>query len=320
MLEDPTKRLMNLNTLDSSLIYGQIYRQQYYSTIQGSDASNLLNGDNNANAIYGNGGNDTLNGLGGNDLLDGGIGNDTMDGGTGNDKLFGGAGNDTMYGGDGNDYFVGGDGYDKMFGGDGHDTVDYSSSTGAVYIQMNGSTFGGNDQVSGIEDLIGSNFDDVIDGNDDANMIKGGAGNDNIWGGAGNDTIYGGEGDDVLFGGTGANIIDGGAGNDHIHAGAGNYNDVVTGGSGADTFHWQVDVANGHDIITDFDPLQDALDLLDPYGNGSPKVNVGTSADGDVLILFGNSTIELDGVHNQGWGSLQDLQNAGFNIEYTVVN
>lgn len=320
MLEDPTKRLMNANTLDSSLYFGDFYRQQYYSTIQGSDASNVLDGESHANAIYGNGGNDTLNGYAGNDLLDGGTGNDKLDGGIGNDKLFGGDGNDTLLGGDGNDYFVGGAGYDKMVGGAGHDTADYSTSTHGVYLDMSDGNFGGNDDISGIEDFIGSNFDDDVDGNDDANLMKGGAGNDNLWGGAGNDTILGGEGDDYLFGGLGANMVDGGNGNDHIHAGAGNYNDVVTGGAGADTFHWLVDEVNGHDIVTDFDPLQDALDLLDPYGDGSPNVFVNTSADGDVVIAFGNSTIELDGVQNQGWASIQDLQNAGFNIEYTVVN
>ena len=227
MLEDPTKRLMNLNTLEASQYYGQVYRQQYYSTTQGSDGSNVLDGESHANAIYGNGGNDKLNGLGGNDLLDGGIGNDELNGGEGHDKLFGGAGNDTLYGEDG---------------------------------------------------------------------------------------------DDHLFGSSGANIIYGGNGDDHIHAGAYNYNDVVTGGAGHDTFHWQVDSVSGHDIITDFDPLQDALDLLDPYGAGSPDVHVNTGADGDVVIAFGSSTVELDGVQNQGWSTIQDLQNAGFNIEYTVVN
>ncbi|WP_374653336.1 hypothetical protein [Dongia sp.] len=320
MLEDPTKRLMNLNTLDSSLYQYQIYRQQYYSTIQGSDGSNVLDGESHANAIYGNGGNDTLNGYAGNDLLDGGIGNDKLDGGIGNDKLFGGDGNDTLLGGDGNDYFVGGAGYDKMVGGAGHDTVDYSTSTHGVYIDMSDGNFGGHDDVSGIEDFIGSLFDDDVDGNDDANLMKGGAGNDNLWGGAGNDTILGEEGDDYLFGGTGANIIDGGNGNDHIHAGGGNYDDVVTGGAGADTFHWQVDVVNGHDIITDFDPLADALELNNPYGNGSANVFVNTSADGDVVIAFGNSTVELNGVQNQGWASIQDLQNAGWNINYISID
>ena len=94
----------------------------------------------------------------------------------------------------------------------------------------------------------------------------------------------------------------------------------MTGGAGADTFHWQVDVVNGHDIITDYDPLTDALELLNPYGNGSANVFVNTSADGDVLISFENSSVELNGVQNQGWGSLQDLQNAGFNINYVSID
>lgn len=318
MLEDPTKRLMDLNALDASLYAGQIYRQVYYSTTQGSDAANVLNGESHANAIYGNGGNDTLNGLGGNDLLDGGTGNDKLDGGTGNDKLFGGDGNDTLTGGAGDDYFDGGAGYDKMDGGAGHDTVDYSKSTHGVYIQMNGSTFGGNDQVSNIEDLIGSDFDDDIDGNSSNNVISGGKGNDNLGGGDGNDTLSGGEGNDYLFGQGGNDTINGGVGDDHIHAGSGN--DVVTGGTGHDTFHWQVDAVVGNDVITDFDPLQDALELLDPYGAGSPNVFVGSSADGDVMFSFNGGTVELNGVQNQGWSSVQDLQNAGFNIDYTVVN
>jgi len=42
------------------------------------------------------------------------------------------------------------------------------------------------------------------DGNELANVMKGGTGADELWGGQGNDTLIGGSGDDVLIGGDGA--------------------------------------------------------------------------------------------------------------------
>ncbi|MDO4906702.1 Ig-like domain-containing protein [Neisseria sp.] len=54
-----------------------------------------------------------------------------------------------------------------------------------------------------IENLIGSEYDDVLTGNDADNIITGGAGSDILTGGAGNDYLDGGSGADVLIGGTG---------------------------------------------------------------------------------------------------------------------
>lgn len=54
-----------------------------------------------------------------------------------------------------------------------------------------------------IENLIGSEYDDVLTGNDADNIITGGAGSDILDGGAGNDYLDGGSGADVLIGGTG---------------------------------------------------------------------------------------------------------------------
>ncbi len=54
-----------------------------------------------------------------------------------------------------------------------------------------------------IENLIGSEHDDVLTGNNADNHIIGGAGNDTLRGGAGNDYLDGGSGADTLTGGSG---------------------------------------------------------------------------------------------------------------------
>ncbi len=85
----------------------------------------------------------------GNDSLHGGSGADQILGGLGNDEILGFDGNDTLQGGSGNDYIIGGAGSDDLYGNGGRDTL-----SGA----------GGNDRLFG--------------GPNDADWIKGGAGND----------------------------------------------------------------------------------------------------------------------------------------------
>ena len=67
-----------------------------------------------------------------------------------------------------------------------------------------------------IENLIGSNYDDRLYGNEVANKIEGGAGNDLIEGWDGVDTLIGGAGNDTLYGGVGNDSIEGGDGNDTL--------------------------------------------------------------------------------------------------------
>ncbi|NVK42691.1 MAG: calcium-binding protein [Oceanospirillaceae bacterium] len=76
-----------------------------------------------------------------------------------------------------------------------------------------------------IENVIGSDFDDIIEGNTADNELKGGGGNDTLDGGAGSDRLYGGThndnisggaGNDVIYGGHGADTLDGGAGTDAV--------------------------------------------------------------------------------------------------------
>jgi Ca2+-binding RTX toxin-like protein len=120
------------------------------------------------------------------------------------------------------------------------------------------------------------------------------------------------------MGSQGADNINGGEGNDFINAGTGS--DTITGGAGADKFEWMIDAPlHGKDVITDFDPLADALNFYDPYGGSKVDLFVGKSADGDVMFSWNGGSVELDGVQNQGWTNVQDLQNAGIDVTYTQV-
>lgn len=141
----------------------------------------------------GSDGPDTLIGGSGDDRLEGFGGDDVLDGGAGNDRLFGDAGDDRL---------IGGAGDDLLDGGAGNDTADYSGATAAVtvdlrltYSQNTGGA--GTDTLVGIENLIGSAFNDKLMGNDLANRLQGGAGDDILLGGGGDDILDGGTGFDT---------------------------------------------------------------------------------------------------------------------------
>ena len=150
---------------------------------------------------------DKLTGDGNSNTISGGLGNDTIDGDAGNDTLYGNAGNDIIFGGDGNDTLVGGASADVLNGGNGIDAAAYWDATTGVTASLLtpannlGDAFG--DTYVSIENLIGSNFNDILTGDGNSNTISGGLGNDTINGGDGNDWLAGGAGADVLNGGNG---------------------------------------------------------------------------------------------------------------------
>jgi Ca2+-binding RTX toxin-like protein len=65
------------------------------------------------------------------------------------------------------------------------------------------STGDGTDTLTSIENLIGSGFNDRLDGTNTANVLEGSAGADTCMGYDGNDTLIGGAGNDSLTGGGG---------------------------------------------------------------------------------------------------------------------
>ena len=103
----------------------------------------------------------------------------------------------------GRDMFYGSDGErDTIDGGSSNDTLSYENSSAAVSVSLlrgrgNGGDAAG-DRISNIENLIGSNYDDMIWGDGAANRLTGGLGDDTLVGNGGDDYILAGLGTDVI--------------------------------------------------------------------------------------------------------------------------
>jgi Ca2+-binding RTX toxin-like protein len=81
------------------------------------------------------------------------------------------------------------------------------------------------------ENVLGSDYADLIIANGGSNVLMGLGGNDTLMGGAGNDWLFGGEGDDYLYGQGGNDFLDGGPGLDYLDGGAGDNTLVDPDGS-----------------------------------------------------------------------------------------
>lgn len=137
------------------------------------------------------------------------------------ENIYGSVLNDVLTGNNAQNVLEGGAGADDLDGGAGIDTASYAGSSDAVTVTVNatsGNTGGdaAGDKLYNIENLVGSDGDDTLTGDDGANIIYGGKGDDTIKGMGGRDTLYGNEGDDLLTGGEGADTIYGGSGTDTV--------------------------------------------------------------------------------------------------------
>lgn len=177
------------------------------ATIVGTRGADVLRGTRGADVIAGLGGDDRISGGGGNDVICGGAGHDRLVGGPGSDRLLGGAGADRLVGGRGNDRLLGGDGRDRLdggpgddalLGGSGSDTALYRSAPRGVEADLGAGTASGwgADVLRDIEELVGSDYADVLTG------------------GPGDDVLRGRSGDDLLDGADGMDLLDGGPGVD----------------------------------------------------------------------------------------------------------
>lgn len=198
----------------------------YGTTIENAIGSNFADkiiGNDVANELEGRAGNDILDGgLGADDMI-GGLGDDiyyvdnTLDKVTelaneGIDTVFSKLASNTItanvenlvlqstaaanaLGNALNNVIYTGAGNNSINGGNGTDTVDYSYATAAVTVSLavSGSqaTGGsGNDTLTSIENLTGSDFADTLTGNTGNNVMNGGKGADSMTGGAGDDSYY----------------------------------------------------------------------------------------------------------------------------------
>ncbi|WP_179222026.1 calcium-binding protein [Inquilinus limosus] len=232
--------------------------------VDGSDYNDTIHGSDERNWLYGGYGDDKLFGEGGDDNLSGGIE------GNGSDVLDGGLGADTA-----SFLFFG---YPPRVG------VQADLSTGIASFGD-----GKDDTMISIENLVGTNFADILKGNAAANVLDGADGRDTLSGGAGADTLNGGEGSDFLNGGAGADVLIGGGAADTI---------VYDGPAGV-TVDLTTLIASGGDaagdtIGNDIENIRGTAGFGDVL-TGSATANVLSGSGGsDVLNGMGGSDT-LDG-------------------------
>jgi Ca2+-binding RTX toxin-like protein len=137
--------------------------------------------------IYGYEGNDAIYARGGPDYVHGGPGNDLLYGEVSYDRIYGGPGDDRIAGGPGDDYIIGDDIFDDV----GKDTANFYSSPAAISasLRTNVATGEGSDRMAGIENLVGSKYNDSLTGDSGPNTLRGYEGKDSYYGSFGNDTI-----------------------------------------------------------------------------------------------------------------------------------
>ncbi|WP_293566844.1 calcium-binding protein [Phaeodactylibacter sp.] len=120
-------------------------------------------------------------------------------------------------------------GSDHLVGSWWNETINGQSGDDALFGGDGDDTINGG---AGDDWLFGGGDNDIVDGGDDDDIIFGGDGNDELIGGSGDDAIFGGDGDDYIDGGDGADWIDAGDGADLIIGGAGD--DIIYAGGGDD--------------------------------------------------------------------------------------
>lgn len=146
------------------------------------------------------------------DTLEGDGSANELRGADGGDNLFGDAGADTLFGQNGNDVLDGGAGADSLNGGDGFDVASYQSAAAGVRVALWNPVLNMGDAAGDViqfstEVVLGSNFNDNLQGNTGDNNLRGAAGADLILGGFGNDTLEGGAGADDMGGGDGFDVV-----------------------------------------------------------------------------------------------------------------
>lgn len=291
-----------------------------HDTLFGDDGNDLIRGGSGRDVIHGGADNDTLNGGHDNDTIYGGGGDDSLYGGEstliaeegwvftlpgGSDRLYGGTGNDWLRGHDGADFLFGEDDNDRLVGDAGGDRLDGGSGIDTAIYTYSGARSPGledgvevslrtglgkyadaeGDTLVNIENLQGSQFNDVLEGNDGENRLTGMDGDDVIMGAGGNDKLYAGDGDDTLKGGAGSDWIRGHDGRDVIDGGTGN--DRIYGDGDADVFLFYAGGQDGQGPADSVSAVGSGYDIVYDFEAGLDRIQFETSRQTNVVDSFG---------------------------------
>jgi VCBS repeat-containing protein len=170
------------------------------------------------------------------------------------------------------------------------DSGDYMYNAGtlnAVY------TLGGNDTIQG-----GSIDSHLFGGDGDDALYDYRGGNDTLYGGAGNDTLRSGDGNDIIYGGDGSDFIVGDAGADTYI--------FRQGDTGIDTIYMSVvdgDKVDISDFLTQYDPLQDAIDDFVHLSDNGFEVTLSVDVDGQGA----GQAIDIANLRGVAGATIQDL-------------
>ncbi|HAG52745.1 MAG TPA: hypothetical protein DCL21_03050, partial [Alphaproteobacteria bacterium] len=195
----------------------------------------------------------------------------------------------------GDDLIYSSSGKDIILGGEGSDTVSYARSTSAVNVDLEGGNtnwgYAQNDILVQVENLQGSNFNDVLKGDSGSNTLDGSKGSDSLYGMGGTDTLLI-DNDDA--------VVDGGSGYDTVK---------ITNSNSSNGNHFNFsDSLVGHSIdvsgVEEFDMTNsyagevihmDIADLLSTAQSNEIiiKGNVFGSGDDDKVNLADKTTTEI---------------------------
>jgi Ca2+-binding RTX toxin-like protein len=301
--------------------------------------------------IHGGDGDDNINGNDGNDTLYGDAGADTFYAGDGDDTIYGGLGDDTIFSQGGDNLIIGGAGADLFNGFSGTATATYVDSAAAVNIDLLTNTNTGGDaegdMIYGVQNIIGSNFDDIILGNTFSNKLYGGGGNDLLAGiGYGGNHMDGGDGIDIVSYADSYSVVnvnlnittsqDWGASGDTIEnvenligsaysdiLAAKSTGSIIHGGDGYDT----IDGAAGNDTLYG-DEGNDSIYAGDGddtvygnegddtlYGQGGNNILIGGAGEDTLNGFTGVSTASYDGSASAVTVNLDTNVNTGGDAE-----
>ncbi len=220
--------------------------------------------------------------------------NDEINAGGGDDYIYTGDGDDIVQAGEGNDLIVGGSGLgdDTYEGGAGSDTVSYTSALSPITVDLIQNTaFGvdiGEDQLSGIENIIVGQGNDTIILNDADNTVYAGTGDDVILNASfsGTDVLYGEEGNDTFsWSSTGVGLL------------------TISGGAGADIFKPANAASLSSVVLEDFAPDQgDLINLSSYWANSTTSladVITNDNSLSDVLVIENSALVFNKDSNNQ---------------------